>query len=80
MVFSGSDHRLRETEVILKWVELVGEGIARVATPASMKKGLLKVKVENPSWKNELQYLKEEIMNRINARLGGEIVKEIRLL
>lgn len=77
---SGNSHRIKEADTIRRWGEAVGETIAKVTQPVSIKDGVMRVKVLNPSWKNELFYLREEIKEKINNMMSGEIVKEIRFL
>ncbi|MFN3822016.1 MAG: DUF721 domain-containing protein [bacterium] len=77
---SGSYARIREADAVRRWGEAVGETIAKVTQPLSIKNGVLRVKVLNPSWKNELFYLRAEIREKINTMLNEEIVKEVKFV
>ena len=63
---------------IIVWEEVVGEKIVKVTSPVSIKKGILKVKVKNPTWRNELSYCKEEIRRKLNKAVGEPVVADIR--
>ncbi len=59
------------------WNDEVGEGIARRAQPSRFRNGILFVTVATQSWMQELQFMKEKIRDRLNARLGAELVRDI---
>ena len=59
------------------WGEEVGELIARRAQPSHFRNGILFVTVATQSWMQELQFMKEKIRERLNARLGVELVRDI---
>ena len=60
------------------WADIVGEMIAENARPAAFKGKLIIVHVESPTWIHHLQYMKAEIIERINRALGKPLVAEIR--
>lgn len=65
-------------EIWIYWPDAVGAEIAKHAKPLSFRDGALIVSVANSSWMQHLQYLKEEIRERLNLAHGTEIVKDIR--
>src|SRR5712692_9744759 len=69
--------RLGEYGVWPIWNEAVGDMIARNAQPEKIRQGTLFVKVSSPVWMQQLQYLKETIVEKINRELGKEVVKNI---
>lgn len=73
----GLEEKLKNTSVINLWSEIVGERIAQVAKATRIKDGKLSVNVENSVWRNELIFLKKEIIQKINNRFKEEIVKDI---
>lgn len=73
----GLDVKIKQYEVFNVWQEAVGEHIAKVAIPQKIDRGVLIVKVEKPVWRNELVYMKGEIIEKVNKLLKEEIVKEI---
>ena len=73
----GLSPRLKQYEVLEKWSSIVGEHIASVTTPQRMDNGKLVVHVTRSTWRNELVFLKKEIINKINKAMNQEIVKDI---
>ena len=59
------------------WRDEVGDLIARRAQPNRFRNGVLFVTVATQSWMQELQFMKEKIRERLNARLGAELVRDI---
>jgi hypothetical protein len=59
------------------WAEEVGEAIAAQAQPAGFHAGVLSVRVTTHAWMQELQFHKEVIRERLNARLGGTLIRDI---
>ena len=59
------------------WRAEVGDLIARRAQPTRFRNGILFVTVATQSWMQELQFMKETIRGRLNARLGAELVRDI---
>ncbi|HHE47167.1 MAG TPA: DUF721 domain-containing protein [Bacteroidetes bacterium] len=76
----GYAERLAEQGAITKWEEVVGEKIAAEAEPRSIKNGVLKVKVKSPAWRQELTFLKDKILGRLNDKIGRTVVSDIRFL
>jgi len=72
--------RLREHAVWTVWGEVVGPLLASRTEPIRIEDGKLFVRAANSSWMQELQFLKDEIRNRLNHRLGAPIVREIFLV
>ena len=69
--------RLVEYGVWPIWNEIVGPTIARNAQPEKIRHGTLFVKVTSPTWMQQLQYMKDMISEKLNQRLGTEVVKNI---
>ena len=59
------------------WNDEVGAGIARRAQPARFRNGILFVTVATHSWMQELQFMKDDIRERLNTRLGANLVHDI---
>lgn len=74
----GIEQKLTEYRAITEWADIVGEHIARETTATRISKGVLVVRVRTSTWRNELTLRKKEIIKRVNAALGAEVVKEIR--
>lgn len=76
----GIDKKVKEHEVIIKWSKIVGPKISNVTTPEKTDDGVLFVKVKGSTWKNELVFLKMDIITRIDKTVGMGIIKDIRFI
>jgi predicted nucleic acid-binding Zn ribbon protein len=70
--FNPSDARIWTT-----WEEAVGKTIAGHARPSWIKKGCLRVIVSDSIWLQELDYVKETIIDKVNEKLGEKVVERI---
>ena len=71
--------RLEEGRIWLVWDDAVGSQIAAKARPVSFRDGMLTVAVANSPWMQQLTFLKQGIIDKINAQLGSELVRDIFL-
>jgi len=69
--------KIEDCKVFEIWDDTVGEKIASKTEPQSIKKNVLKVSVSDHAWLQQLQFLKEEIREKLNKRLGKEVVDSI---
>ena len=60
------------------WDEVVGRTIAENARPAAFKGRLLLVHVASSPWIHQLQFLKKDIIEKLNAALGQDLIKDIK--
>lgn len=60
------------------WTEAVGEEVARHTRPKAFKGTLLLVTVDSSVWMHHLSMMKNEIITRINKKLGEDTLREIR--
>jgi len=60
------------------WDEAVGKTIAQNAQPAAFKGKLLIVHVGNSAWIHQLQFLKNDMINKLNTALGQPLIAEIK--
>ena len=72
--------RINDAEALLIWEEVVGEQIAGVSRAVALENGRLTVEVTHPVWRVELAHLSEEIIGRLNERLGRRAVRRIRFV
>jgi Dna[CI] antecedent DciA-like protein len=71
------EQHLRAYRIWSFWGDEVGNGIARRAQPAGFRNGILFVTVATHSWMQELQFMKDQIRDRLNLRLGAHLVRDI---
>lgn len=74
----GIKNKLQEYEAVLQWDAVVGDHVAKVATPTKIFQGVLLVRVKTSTWRNELNLRKREIIDRLNNALGATVVKDIK--
>lgn len=60
------------------WNSVVGDVVAENTRPAAFKGRLLLVHVVSSTWMHQLQFLKTDILRKINDALGKEMVGEIK--
>ncbi len=60
------------------WDNVVGPAIARNAQPETIKGSLLIVHVSGAPWMHHLQFMKEELIEKLNKVLGEKAVSDIR--
>jgi len=60
------------------WDGIVGGPIAENARPAAFKGNILLVNVTSSPWMQQLQFLKNDIIKKINAEFGKTLVGEIK--
>lgn len=73
-----SESDIGMTEVWRLWESAVGKEIAENACPAAFKGTMLLVHVTSSTWIHELQFLKKDIIKKVNDALGEEQVEEIK--
>ena len=71
--------KMDELDALDVWKELIGDNLQKFVVDAKIYKGNLHVKLSSSALRNELSYKKSELKEKINQKLGREIVKEIVL-
>ncbi len=74
------DEQLRVYRIWSFWAEEVGELIARRARPTYVRNGVLVVTVATHAWMQELRFLKESLRQRLNTRLGAELIHDLHFV
>ncbi len=60
------------------WRSAAGEAIAQAARPTAERSGVLTVVCSAAVWAQELTLMASELVGRLNAALGEELVHELR--
>jgi predicted nucleic acid-binding Zn ribbon protein len=71
------DHRMKAFRVWTFWNQEVGDSVAKHAQPDGFRAGVLSVRVDSPTWMQELQFMKESIRSRLNQRLGEPLIQDV---
>ena len=73
----GLSRKIEQYTVVELWPSIVGERIAKVTVAERMNDDTLFIHVTRATWRNELIFLKKEIIEKINVTMGHEVVKDI---
>lgn len=60
------------------WKEVVGPTIGQLTEPVGMDRGMLWVWVKNSSWMQQLFFMRHEVLQTIQEKMGNKNVKAIR--
>ena len=71
---------VNQNTAIVLWNEVVGEKISKNTEAISVEHGILTVTVSNPTWRQELVFKQQEIINQLNTKLGQNTIKEVRFI
>ena len=77
---NGLTKGINQQNAILIWEEIVGKTIAANTAAETVDHGILIVKTANPAWRQELVFKKQDIIERLNAKLGKNTIREIRFI
>lgn len=67
-------------DVFNDWQKIVGKQIAEKAKPHSLKRGCLVLKTESSTWSQELSFIEEELILKVNGQAGSKVVSKIRFI
>ena len=76
----NKQHLLDEVQAINIWKSLMPQEVLAHTLKIEMKNGILFVKVDSPSLKNDLRLQSDEFRQKINANFPQEVVKDIAVL
>ena len=60
------------------WDNIVGNVIAQNAKPAAFKGRILLVHVTSSTWIHQLQFLKKEMIAKLNDKLGKTLIEDLK--
>ena len=76
----GLEKGVNQQNAIIIWEDIVGKTIASNTTAKTVEHGILTIKTASPSWRQELVFKKHDIIERLNAKLGKNTIREIRFI
>ena len=68
---------VKSTDVVSDFYKIFPD-FNKIAIPQKVDKKVLKLRVENPTWRNEMKFKEKEIVERINKFYNEERIKQIR--
>jgi len=69
--------KLQERHLIEGWHEILGKPVARATTGIYIRKDILYVRLTSSVMRNELFMMKDDIIRRLNERVGEQIITGI---
>jgi len=76
----GIENAIAQNNALNLWGEIVGEKVAKNTEPDRVEHGVIIVKVSSPTWRQELYFQKNEIIKKINNKIGKNVIKDIRFV
>ena len=67
------------SEVVVKFYEIFPD-LQKVVNSISCEKGILKLKVENAAWRNELKFMEAELIEKTNKFFNENRINKIRFV
>lgn len=77
MLESDTREAMMQQRASYLWTEVVGAGVNRFTFRRYVDKGVLHVYITSASLKNDLGFLRQNILKEINSRLGAEVLSDI---
>lgn len=74
----GLRHKILEHQVIGKWKQVVGQGIAAATVAERVHEGILYVCCKSSAWANECTFHKQHIIKELNRAAGKKVITDIR--
>ena len=71
---------LEQARIWEHWPHVAGQDLAGHGEPVAVKKGVLRVAVENAAWMQSFAYAKWDILRRINRLAGRELISDMFLI
>lgn len=73
----GYQDQLDELDIIKIYEELVGNMFAKHTKKIFLKNKILHIKLDSAALKQELSYVKEGLVQKLNAEMGRKVVENI---
>jgi len=70
--------KVKQYQIWEVWDSVVGEHIARQAQPHQVRNMILWITVSSSTWMQQLEFMKQLIIDRLNERIGEKVIKDIR--
>lgn len=79
LAMGGSPERGRLSQLWVNWRQALGEELAAMATPLGSRGRILLIRAEDAMQMQELHFLCEDLLARVNGFLGSEYFASVRL-
>ncbi len=65
-------------QAVVLWEKIVGPTVAKHIRAVEVRGRTLLVKTDNPAWRTELAFQKDELLRIINEKIGPNTIRDIR--
>jgi len=76
---SGIREIVNSSDVIVKFYEIF-PNLEKIAIPQQCERNVLRLKVENASWRSELKFMETEMIEKINSFFKEIRINQIRFI
>lgn len=76
----GLKEQIERTGILNEWADAVGDQISSVTRARAVSGGTLFVEVRSSAWMSELDFMKEEILGKLNEHAESPVEKLVFLL
>lgn len=77
---TGLEKTVLEDKVVALWPEIMGDTVARLTRSVEVKNGMLIVHISSAALKAQLFECRFELVKKINDAVGGNAVRDVRIL
>ena len=77
---NGLETPLLQKRLIEAWDNVAGEMIAKYTTEKYIRNQDRCVHIENPALRSEISMMKTELIAKLNNAVGGQVIRDIRLI
>ena len=77
---NGLETPLLQKRLIEAWDNVAGEMTAKYTTEKYIRNQDLCVHIENPALRSEISMMKTELIAKLNNTVGGQVIRDIRLI
>ena len=77
---AGLEAGVSQNKALLVWDDVVGAKVSENTTPEKVEAGTLYIKASNSTWRQELMFKKDDILKKLNKKLGEKTIKEIKFI
>ncbi len=80
VVSAGIKSAINQESAVVLWDTVVGKTVSSVTKAERVESGTLIVRVETSVWRQELHLQKEEVIKKINIKIGTTAIRDIRFI
>ena len=75
---NGLETPMNQTHVIESWEKVAGPVVARYTEDKYIRNQTLFVKITNPALRADLSMIRSELVKKLNAHVGAQLITDIR--